>query len=61
MTKVREVVCVGLEQLGGMRSVGRGLWASEDGHLWRIDHRVEGHNPERNAFAINGEARAGLV
>jgi len=38
-----------------MRSVGRGLWASEDGHLWRIDHRVEGATT-RSAMLLRSTA-----
>jgi hypothetical protein len=47
-----EKLAARFEQLGAMRSVGRGLYASEDGRLWQLDRRIEGHQPDRNAFAI---------
>jgi hypothetical protein len=40
------------EQLGAMRSLGQGLWADDRGRLWQHDSSFEGHNPERNAFAV---------
>jgi hypothetical protein len=46
------------EQLGALRSVGRGLYASQDGRLWQHDPSLEGQNPERNAFTVGPDLEA---
>jgi hypothetical protein len=46
------------EQLTGVHSVGRGLWADDSGRLWQHDSSFESHNPERDAFTVGPDLEA---